>query len=45
MTEKELLEKTKYMSTIVFPAIKDRTLRIIEEEAKKFNKKKLYDPY
>jgi IS30 family transposase len=39
MTEKELLEKAKYMSNIVFPAIKDRTLRIIEEEAKRFNKK------
>jgi ribosomal protein L21E len=39
MTEKELLQKAKHMSAIVFPAIKDRTLRIIEEEAKKFNKK------
>ncbi|KAG1437143.1 hypothetical protein G6F56_013247 [Rhizopus delemar] len=33
----ELQKRTEYMSTIVFPAIQDRTRKILEIQSKKFN--------
>ena len=39
MTVKELEERIKYMEDIVFPAIEERTKKINEEYAKKYNDK------
>ncbi|KAG2190874.1 hypothetical protein INT47_013071 [Mucor saturninus] len=39
ITEEELLQRAEKMSTVVFPAIKKRTMQLIEEYDKKFNKK------
>lgn len=38
MTLEELRKKAKIMNQVVFPAINQRTQRIIEEQAKRFNK-------
>ena len=38
MTLEELRKKAKIMNEVVFPAINQRTQRIIEEQAKRFNK-------
>lgn len=41
MSEEELMKKINEMEKIVFPAIKERTQRIIEEYSKRYNKKKM----
>jgi hypothetical protein len=38
MTLKELRKKAEIMNQVVFPAVNQRTQRIIEEQAKRFNK-------
>ncbi|KAG1205364.1 hypothetical protein G6F69_009432 [Rhizopus microsporus] len=41
MTEEELLQRIDKMENIIFPAINERTKRIIEEYSKKYDKKKM----
>ena len=39
VTEEELIQRAEVMSSLVFPAIRERTLKIVEEFDKKYNKK------
>lgn len=41
MTIGDLQKRSTYMSDIVFPAVKQRTLKLIQEAAKRFNKEHL----
>ncbi|EIE90565.1 hypothetical protein RO3G_15276 [Rhizopus delemar RA 99-880] len=41
VTEQELIERTDRMYQIVFPAIRERTQKIIEEASKRFNDKNM----
>ena len=38
-SEEELINKAEIMATVVFPAIHERTMRLVEEQSKKFNTK------
>ncbi|KAG1575272.1 hypothetical protein G6F47_013465 [Rhizopus delemar] len=41
MSEEELMKRIEKMEKIVFPAIKERTQRIVEEYSKRYNKRKM----
>ena len=38
-TEEDLIKRAEIMASVVFPAIEERTRKIVEEQSKKFNKK------